>query len=231
MTYSLILGSSSIYRQAQLKQLTKNFTVISPNVDETAKQNEAPKELALRLSKDKAIATHSLLAKNLADANNSTNAQIKSAPSEKSKAPTIIICSDQTAALGSQILGKPYTKEAAIKQLSRCSGNSVTFHSAISILTSPFQQSNTASLDNSNNEIHSEVVDTHVTFRKLSQNEIERYIERDDPLQCAGSFKCESLGISLFDSISSNDPSALIGLPLISVSRILRKLGVNVINL
>jgi MAF protein len=125
----------------------------------------------------------------------------------------IIIGSDQTA-VGpeSEFLQKPGTPERAFQQLSRCSGKSATFYSGICLIKADRQLSFTVS--------------TTVTFRTLTDHEIRRYIELDNPLDCAGSFKVESLGISLFDKIESEDPAALIGLPLIQLCKALRSLGV-----
>jgi len=125
---------------------------------------------------------------------------------------TCIIGSDQTAISESnQLLTKPGTTEKGIQQLLKCQNTTVHFHSAICLLF---------------NELKIEwTIQTDVIFRKLTLNEIKRYIEADNPLNCAGSFKIESLGISLFEKIHSDDPSALIGLPLISLSRELRQLG------
>lgn len=117
----------------------------------------------------------------------------------------IIIGCDQTAEFNNQILGKPGTTANAITQLLACQGNSVTFHSALCVL-------NTQS-----NHVQHFNIRTAVTFRKLTESQIRSYIERESPLDCAGSFKCEGLGIGLFESIHSDDPSALIGLPLIAL--------------
>ena len=107
----------------------------------------------------------------------------------------------------------------------------MTFHSAVSILNTHSAQQASTSNEETPYKVRTEVTDTRVVFRSLEKSEIERYVDRDEPLHCAGSFKCESLGIALFESISSSDPSALIGLPLISVARILREIGINVIDL
>lgn len=118
----------------------------------------------------------------------------------------LIIGCDQTADCGGRVLGKPGTPENAQEQLRFCSGREVCFHSAICLLRTEdsFQQV--------------QCVETHVQFRPLNDQQIARYIARDNPLDCAGSFKCEGLGIALFESITSKDPSALIGLPLIALT-------------
>lgn len=130
---------------------------------------------------------------------------------------SIIIGSDQICVLDGQILGKPHTEEKAIQQLQACSGKTVIFYTSLCVLESG-QQAKTI-----------DVVVTEVSFRVLEKGEIERYVQREQPLDCAGSFKAESLGITLFESLSSKDPTALIGLPLITLAQSLRKLGVQVI--
>ncbi|MCK5894703.1 MAG: septum formation inhibitor Maf [Endozoicomonadaceae bacterium] len=122
----------------------------------------------------------------------------------------LIIGSDQVAVLGTSILGKPHTAEKAFEQLSLCSGKTVQFLTGLCLL------------DTTQSSCLSTVVPFHVTFRRLASAEITRYIEKDHPLDCAGSFKWESLGISLLESLSGDDPTALEGLPLITLSQMLR---------
>lgn len=122
-----------------------------------------------------------------------------------------IIGSDQAAALDGQILGKPGGIEQARAQLRACSGREVRFLTAVALIHGG--RARTA-LDV-----------TTVRFRPLSAGEIDRYIELEPALDCAGSFKCEGYGISLFDAIETTDPTALIGLPLISVRRLLDEMG------
>lgn len=123
----------------------------------------------------------------------------------------LIIGSDQTAAApDGQLLSKPGTAGQAIDQLERCSGRTVVFHTAVA-----FAGISDQSWD----------VTTEVCFRDLTRPEIERYIAKDQPMDCAGSFKVEALGITLFDWVRSDDPNALIGLPLLSLAKHLRALG------
>ncbi|NGY06809.1 Maf family protein [Solimonas terrae] len=122
-----------------------------------------------------------------------------------------ILGSDQAAALDERILGKPGDIAQAQAQLAACSGREVRFHTAVVLL-----QGKT---------IHRALDITTVRFRQLSAAEIERYVAAEPALDCAGSFKCEGYGISLFDAIESSDPTALIGLPLISVRRLLAQVG------
>ncbi len=123
-----------------------------------------------------------------------------------------VIGSDQVAELDGQPLGKPGTIEAARLQLAAMSARAVHFHTAVSL---------------SRDGTTFSVTDlTTVRFRALTAAEIARYIDAEMPLDCAGSFKCEGLGISLFETIDSHDPTALIGLPLIATCALLRKAGV-----
>jgi septum formation protein len=132
---------------------------------------------------------------------------------------TLVIGSDQSAELDGALLGKPGTAAAAVSQLQTASGRIVTFHTAICLLDT-----------RASRPMIAEATDcTRVQFRRLQRSEIERYIEREQPLDCAGSFKAEALGIALFERIQSNDPTALIGLPLIALCRLLHEAGIEVI--
>lgn len=123
----------------------------------------------------------------------------------------LIIGSDQTAADDQGVLlDKPGSVARAVDQLSRCSGTSLTFYSGVAL--AGFSDD-------------AWVVTTEVVFRDLTREEIKRYIEKESPLHCAGSFKVEALGITLFQSVRSDDPNALIGLPLISLASKLRQVG------
>lgn len=126
----------------------------------------------------------------------------------------LIIGSDQVAHLGSEVFAKPGTEARAIEQLQRMRGRTVVFHTALALL-------NTRT-----GHIQCEGVPTLVRFRHLDDDEIRRYVERERPLDCAGSAKSEGLGISLLEALSGDDPTALIGLPLIALSRMLRAQGV-----
>ncbi|MGE8226822.1 MAG: Maf family protein [Stenotrophomonas sp.] len=121
------------------------------------------------------------------------------------------IGSDQVAELNGQPLGKPGSREAACAQLAAMSGHEVLFHTAVCL---------------SDGDAQLQATDlTRVRFRNLQMAEIKRYIDAEQPLDCAGSFKCEGLGISLFEAIDNSDPTALIGLPLIKTSQLLRQAG------
>jgi septum formation protein len=124
-----------------------------------------------------------------------------------------VIGSDQVAMLDGQVLGKPMTVENAHAQLTQCSGRTVRFETAISLQCYALQHEDT------------QIVPFSVTFRTLTSDEISRYIEREEPLLCAGSFKCEGLGISLFSHLHGEDQTALMGLPLLVLCSMLRRVG------
>ncbi len=126
---------------------------------------------------------------------------------------SVIVGSDQAAILGRTILGKPGTVERCVDQLKKASGARVQFLTAVHVID----------LCNRRHEAH--VDTTTVTFRALSDTEIRSYVARENPLDCAGGFKVEALGICLFDRIDSQDPTALIGLPLIWLAGALRRAG------
>ena len=126
----------------------------------------------------------------------------------------LIIGSDQVAYRGEERFHKPGTVENAIAQLRSMSGQAIIFHTAVCLYNSQTGQSRL------------EGVPTEARFRLLGEDEIVRYVERERPLDCAGSAKSEGLGISLLDYMRGDDPTALIGLPLIALSRMLRAEGV-----
>ncbi|RNF84952.1 Maf family protein [Montanilutibacter psychrotolerans] len=126
-----------------------------------------------------------------------------------------VIGSDQVAELGTATLGKPGNREAAVGQLAAMSGQPVRFRTGVCL----YRQGVTP---------HLWLDTTTVRFRTLRGDEIGRYVDAEQPFDCAGSFKCEGLGISLFDAIETQDPTALIGLPLIATARLLREAGFSV---
>jgi septum formation protein len=183
----LILASTSRYRRELLERLRLPFHVARPDVDESPLAEEAPSALAQRqaLAKAQAIASQ--------------------------HPESWIIGSDQVAALESQALGKPGTRENAISQLHTMSGREIRFHTAVCL---------------ARGEAVLKAMDTTVVrFRTLGADEIARYVDTEQPLDCAGSFKSEGLGIALFEHIESRDPTALVGLPLIALSKMLREAG------
>jgi septum formation protein len=170
------------------------FSCIAPGVDETRRAGERPLALAVRLARAKALA----VALQHPDA--------------------WVVGSDQVAvrvdgSLGELMLGKPGTEAVCIEQLRSCSGQSLSFVTAVAVVR------------HHGHAAHEFVDTTQVTFRVLDDGTIARYVAREAPLDCAGGFKSEGLGITLCESIHSEDPSALIGLPLIQLSKVLRGVG------
>ena len=188
----LVLGSSSPYRRELLSRLKLDFEVIVPDLDETPRANEKPRDLALRLALAKARAV-------------------------SAKQPeAVVIGSDQVADLDGEPIGKPGTHERAVAQLRRMRGHTVVFHTAVAVVcrATGFEQVDLAPV--------------HVKFRALSDDEIETYLLAEQPYDCAGSARSEGLGIALLEAIDSDDPSALIGLPLIRTCRMIRAAGIKV---
>lgn len=126
----------------------------------------------------------------------------------------LVIGSDQVAELGSRMLGKPGNHAQAARQLHDASGRRVRFHTAVCLVAS------------GRTCAHRDL--TTVRFRKLDDQEIERYLHREQPYDCAGSFKAEGLGVALFEGIDSSDPTALLGLPMIWLCGQLRQQGYDV---
>ncbi|MEM7218921.1 MAG: nucleoside triphosphate pyrophosphatase [Pseudomonadota bacterium] len=187
----LVLASSSRYRRALLERLGVEFAAASPDIDESRARGESPESLVRRLAHGKAQALAARFPEHL------------------------IIGSDQVAALGDDVLGKPGTAANAEAQLARLSGQRVAFLTGLTVLDSARQTSVT------------ELDRTMVQFRELSAAEIRSYVAREQPLDCAGSFKSEGLGVTLFERIDSQDPTGLIGLPLIQVCACLRRFGLD----
>lgn len=184
----LILASGSRYRAELLRRLHLSFSQQSPDVDETPQPGEAAEQLATRLAllKAEAIAL-------------------------KAPAAWVIGC-DQVAACEGRLLGKPGTREKAIKQLRFLSGKQTTFLTAVVLI----RQGHSVS----------QALDTTVVrFRMLTDDAIARYVDAEPAYDCAGSAKIEGLGITLTAEVQSCDPTALIGLPLIATAELLRKAG------
>lgn len=186
----LILASSSAYRRELLGRLGLAFEAIPPGTPEDAAAGESGPDQALRLALAKAQA----VAARFTDA--------------------IVIGSDQVAAAGERVLGKPGDAARCRAQLASLSGHSAQFYTACAVLGAGVRLAH--------------VDTTTVVFRTLSPPEIERYVAREQPYDCAGGFKAEGLGISLFECIESQDPTALIGLPLIWLAGALRGVGYQV---
>ena len=128
----------------------------------------------------------------------------------------IVIGADQIAVRADETLGKPGTPERAMEQLTHSAGRPVEFLTGVCVLGGPGEP-----------EEHMDI--TRVQFRPLSPEEIRNYVKHDNPVDCAGGFRAEGLGIALFERIDSHDPTGLIGLPLIWLSQALRRLGLPVL--
>ena len=185
----LILASTSPYRRSLLERLGIAFNAVPPQIPEDALPGELPQDRALRLATAKAQAIASR------------------------RPDTVVIGSDQVAALGSKILDKPGDAGRCRAQLTAASGSSAHFYTACAVI-GPQAGIRMVHIDT-----------TTVFFRSLAGAEIDRYVERERPFDCAGGFRAEGLGISLFESIESRDPTALIGLPLIWLACALRRAG------
>lgn len=184
---SLILASTSRYRQELLARLRLPFEAVAPEVDEAALPGEAPAALAERLALAKARAV-------------------------AARYPgAVVIGSDQVADLDGTALGKPGTHAAAQAQLRCMSGREVVFQTAVAVVAPGL-----AAIERA---------EVRVRVRELSDTAIDAYLRADTPYDCAGSAKVESLGITLLDAVESDDPTALVGLPLIRTCALLRRAG------
>ncbi len=189
MAIPLILASSSPYRRELLSRLRIPFSVVVPDVDETPRPGEDPKSLALRLAHAKA------------------HVVAVQYPGH------IVIGADQAASLHGAPVGKPGNLVSAKRQLRALSGQSVVFHSAMSVV-----------LDQ---RLQTVEIPTICVFRTLTDAAIDRYLAIDTPFDTAGSAKAESLGIALMQSMESSDPTSIIGLPLIALTRMLADYGLD----
>ncbi|MBR9788736.1 MAG: septum formation inhibitor Maf [Vibrionaceae bacterium] len=131
--------------------------------------------------------------------------------------PSLIVGSDQVCVIDNKIVGKPLNRENAIKQLLAQSGSVITFYTGLAV-------HNTAT---NHTEIGYDTFEVH--FRDLTQEQIERYVDREEPFYCAGSFKSEGMGICLFKKLVGKDPNTLVGLPLIDLIDMLRAQGLDVL--
>ena len=129
---------------------------------------------------------------------------------------SVIISSDQCSVLNGQIRGKPHTHDKALQQLGESSGKRVSFLTGLCVY------------DSKNSSYELALVPYHVDFRELSETEIESYLTAEKPYNCAGSFKSEGLGVSLFKKLEGEDPNSLVGLPLIKLCEFLRNKGIQI---
>ncbi len=192
-TTTLILASSSPYRQELLQRLQIPFSVDEPDIDESAVGDEPPAALVERLAIAKAKAVG------------------------KRHHNALIIGADQVAVHGEQIVGKPHTHDNAVKQLRQASGQKIVLYTGLALFNS------------ASNKLQSKVIPYYVQFRKLSDEQIETYLRKEKPYKCAGSVKSEGLGIALLERFEGEDPNTLIGLPLITLIRMLEQEGLSVI--
>jgi septum formation protein len=130
----------------------------------------------------------------------------------------LVIGSDQVAELDGRAIGKPASHAAAVAQLRAASGRTVVFHTGVALV------------DAASNACTTRMVDVASTFRTLHDDDIEHYLAREQPYDCAGSVRSEGFGIALFERIASDDPTALIGLPLIALTAMLRAAGLDVLR-
>jgi septum formation protein len=144
-------------------------------------------------------------------------ATLKARSAQAAFPDALIIGSDQVAAAEGQRLDKPGNHANAVKQLTALSGRSAEFHTAVALL------------DGRSGALQSRVVPCRVRFRVLDRARIERYLAREQPFDCAGSAKAEGLGISLIERIETDDPTSLIGLPLIALTEMLERAGLPVV--
>ncbi len=185
---TIVLASSSVYRQHLLGRFLDEYESVAPSVDESADIDD-PAELAAFLARKKAETVATAYRK------------------------ALIIGADQLAVLDGQVLGKPGDHQKAVAQLLQASGKSVQFLTAVCVLD-PIGQRRYEHVDK-----------TVVCFRTFDRRLADAYLKHDKPYDCAGSFKIEGAGFVLFESVATDDPTALIGMPMIWLSGRLLELG------
>lgn len=199
MNQKIVLASTSPFRKSLLEKLNLPFEAIAPHFNEDAFKKMGWD--SVKLTQELAMGKAKSLCSRFADA--------------------IIIGSDQVLDLEGTIFGKPKTAEKAVSQLRQMSGKAHRLVTSMAIIQSQNQSSNpTGKIF-----VHTDI--TTLKMRALSDEEIIRYIDADQPLDCAGSYKIEKLGISLFDKIETEDANSIVGLPLLALTQILRQLGVS----
>lgn len=189
----IILASTSPYRKALLQRLHVPFSCVAPTVAETRLPGEAPAAMAGRLALAKAQSVAAL------------------------HPQALVIGSDQVAALGDRVLGKPGGHASARAQLQASAGRALHFYTGLALVRA----------SDALQRFHVEPFT--VFFRALNEASIEHYLRREAPYDCAGSFKWEGLGIALFSRLEGDDPTSLEGLPLIALVRLLQAAGVDVL--
>ena len=187
----LVLASSSQYRRVLLERLLIPFRTVSPDIDETPKHDEDPTTLVERLANKKAQTVG------------------------QNEASALIIGSDQVAVYAGKIVGKPFNREDAIKQLELISGRKAELLTSVVVLNTITKQT------------QAQTVSTLIQFKPLTRLGIEIYLDTDKPYDCCGSVRVEGLGITLLKSIHSSDPSAVMGLPMIALVSMLEQEGMD----
>ena len=185
---SIVLASSSAYRQQLLDRVLTDYETVSPAVDEAVEIDD-PEQLAAYLARKKAETVSGAYRDSL------------------------VIGADQLAVREGQVLGKPGSHQKAVEQLLQASGKSVKFLTAVCVL------------DPIGRRRYEHIDKTVVRFRSFDRRLADAYLSHDEPYDCAGSFKIESAGFVLFESVTTDDPTALIGLPMIWVAGRLLELG------
>jgi len=190
---SIILASTSPFRQQILQKICHSFESIDPKINEQLLNDESATELVARLAQAKAQAV------------------VEQYPNH------LIIGGDQVAMINDQIIGKPHNFDNAFNQLRQASGQIITFYTGLCLYNS----------GTCNTQVVVEEFKVH--FRQLSDEMITNYLHREQPYNCAGSFKSEGLGIALFSRLEGKDPNTLIGLPLITLIALLNNEGIEVL--
>lgn len=189
----LILGSTSVFRQNQLKQLAIAFTAFGADIDEDEVKNSglSPLDISRELSLKKAQKV------------------LEHFPDD------VIIGADQVLNFNGEIFSKPKTKEKAFIQLKKLQGSMHELITSYAVVTKDKTEINT--------------VVSKMYMKELSDEQIKKYIDIDEPLHSCGSYKLETLGIALFDKIECPDHSAIIGLPLIALTKTLSHFSINIL--
>ena len=199
----LVLASGSSGRKMLMQRLQIPFVCVVPDIDESIHLDEDQESLVMRLARAKAEKVKTQLQQNKKQ--------------QGQEEPSLIIAADQIASIGQTILNKPGTRARAKKQLEAISGQQVTFITGLCVL---HQKTST----------RYEILSPYtVRFRVLGTKLIDAYLDKEQPYQCAGSFKSEGLGIVLVRYFKGDDPSSLIGLPLTHLTSILTTEGINIL--
>jgi MAF protein len=196
----LILASTSPYRRALLERLGLPFAAVAPRFTEAAPEPGAdPARVVTKNALGKAL---SLL---------------------PDHPDSLVIGSDQVAVCGAEILTKPGTPERAVEQLLHLAGREHRLVTAVAVIFSP----PAGAADANGTRGDHAVVENRLRMRSLTRAEAEAYVRLEPPLDCAGSYKSEGLGVTLFERMEGEDPTAIVGLPLIALSRLLRRFAVD----